>query len=407
MTLTLVLPAGERVYTGRQVTFQSPCNSEGLTGLVVQGVTYDLVNALGTTLVANSFHEGAMVSVVFNEDNKKAYVQNADTNAYLEGKFNGVTAEQIGAVQKQVFNMNTSGRLIDFIQDLIINKGYPSGVIQIFGVTPPDCNWVGEYGLAVFQMHNDNYVEVRVCQDGNLNMRWNKFIRTHDGTSPNWLFEWTAFATTNYAVNKAGDTIKGKLYTTATNGALGSATDDSSIRIDGGTSYDKGAFLTLYGKDNAGTSGGFQLVASNNDSTRKELRGLPDGTLRWGNNDIYHAGNKPTAADVGAVNKVGDTMFGALTIKKSDSVTATISPDGSGVMIQAYSDWNKRKFLHIPSDTAAAGYDRLQYVDMEVIGTGANGRFDILHTGNVTKGTTGLTAGSSALGNDCIYLQYE
>ena len=95
----------------------------------------------------------------------------------------------------------------------------------------------------------------------------------------------------------------------------------------------------------------------------------------------------PTAADVGAVNKAGDTMTGNLTIKKSNSVTATIYPDGSGVMVQTYSDWNKRKFLHIPSDEAAVGYDRLQYVDIEVMGTGANGRFDIFHTGNKPSGS--------------------
>ena len=38
MTLTLKLPVGQYVYTGRQVTFQSPCESEGLTGLIVDGV---------------------------------------------------------------------------------------------------------------------------------------------------------------------------------------------------------------------------------------------------------------------------------------------------------------------------------------------------------------------------------
>lgn len=88
MTLTLTLPYGEKVYTGRQVTFQSPCESEGLAGVIVDGVTYDLVSAMGTVLVGNSFDVGAMVSVIFNIETKKAYVQNADTNAYLEGKFN-------------------------------------------------------------------------------------------------------------------------------------------------------------------------------------------------------------------------------------------------------------------------------------------------------------------------------
>lgn len=84
MTLTLTLPSGEKIYTGRQVTFQAPCESEGLTGLIVDEVTYDLVSAMGTALVGNSFDAGAMVSVIFNVETQKAYVQNADTNAYLE-----------------------------------------------------------------------------------------------------------------------------------------------------------------------------------------------------------------------------------------------------------------------------------------------------------------------------------
>lgn len=86
MTLTLALITGDFIYTGRQVTFASPCESEGLTGVIVDGVEYALVNAMGTPLVANSFDAGAMVSVIFDVENKKAYVQNADTNAYLEGK---------------------------------------------------------------------------------------------------------------------------------------------------------------------------------------------------------------------------------------------------------------------------------------------------------------------------------
>lgn len=87
MTLTIILPSGEFLYHGKQVTFKSPCDSEGLTGLIVDGVTYDVVNAMGTQLVGNSFDVGAMVSVIFDMNDNKAYVQNADTNAYLENKF--------------------------------------------------------------------------------------------------------------------------------------------------------------------------------------------------------------------------------------------------------------------------------------------------------------------------------
>lgn len=90
MTLTLTLPYGEKIYTGKQVTFKAPCESEGLTGLIIDGVTYDLVSAMGVTLVGNSFDKDAMVSVIFNIETMKAYVQNADTNTYLEDKFKSI-----------------------------------------------------------------------------------------------------------------------------------------------------------------------------------------------------------------------------------------------------------------------------------------------------------------------------
>ena len=104
MTLTITLPKGEYIYTGRQVTFESPCESEGLTGLIVDGVTYDLVSAMGTTLVANSFDAGAMISVIFNVEKQKAFVQNADTNAYIEERFQALQSMIENAVTIPVYN---------------------------------------------------------------------------------------------------------------------------------------------------------------------------------------------------------------------------------------------------------------------------------------------------------------
>lgn len=116
--------------------------------------------------------------------------------------------------------------------------------------------------------------------------------------------------------------------------------------------------------------------------------------------DIYHKGNKPTAADVGArpntwmptaadvgaVNKAGDTMTGNLLIKKSNSVTAEFIPDTSGVMIQAYSSWSKRKFLSIPSDVAGVGYEDVHFVDMDTT-SGKNGWFVVHHGRNKPSGS--------------------
>lgn len=103
-------------------------------------------------------------------------------------------------------------------------------------------------------------------------------------------------------VKKSGDTMTGKLYTTSNlHGSLGSANTNGAFRIDGGTDYQTGAFLSLNGADSTYYPNAFQLVASN-ENERKELFGNIDGTLTWDNNTILHTGNKNliTADDISA-----------------------------------------------------------------------------------------------------------
>lgn len=93
-------------------------------------------------------------------------------------------------------------------------------------------------------------------------------------------------------VKKSGDTMTGKLYTTSnSHGSLGSANTQGAFRIDGGTSYEDGAFLSLHGANSTFyPNGAFQLVASDG-TTRKELFGDTTGILKWDDNIILHSGN--------------------------------------------------------------------------------------------------------------------
>lgn len=52
----------------------------------------------------------------------------------------------------------------------------------------------------------------------------------------------------------------------------------------------------------------------NNAKTGITLLLQDDGNLTYNNNSVYHAGNKPSPADINAVNKSGDTMTGRLTL---------------------------------------------------------------------------------------------
>ena len=104
------------VLNGQAVTFKSPVASADISGLVVYypdgssvtSKTFKLVDAHGQDVGSGTirlFAANVLVRVILDIDAAKAYVQNADTNAYLEGELakkyspsNKPTAADIGAV---------------------------------------------------------------------------------------------------------------------------------------------------------------------------------------------------------------------------------------------------------------------------------------------------------------------
>lgn len=115
------------IYTiidGAEVVFKAPCDCSEVTGLTVYypdsegeetSMTFAFKDAHGNDLadIENTFKEGAYVKVILNTTELAAYIQNADTNAYLEGRFddiiNGETAvgiaEYIKAKNGYSFNL--------------------------------------------------------------------------------------------------------------------------------------------------------------------------------------------------------------------------------------------------------------------------------------------------------------
>ena len=86
---------------GCDVVFKAPCAASEVTGLVVYypnldgttgSQTFTFKDAHGNDLsnIDNLFASGAIVKVVLDTVNSGVYIQNADTNAYLEGKFTAI-----------------------------------------------------------------------------------------------------------------------------------------------------------------------------------------------------------------------------------------------------------------------------------------------------------------------------
>lgn len=82
---------------GRSLTFKAPADCADITGLIVyypEGDTltskeFNFVDAHGVDVGSDTislFSANSLVKVILDMDNANAYVQNADTNAYLEGE---------------------------------------------------------------------------------------------------------------------------------------------------------------------------------------------------------------------------------------------------------------------------------------------------------------------------------
>ena len=64
-------------FTGQIVTFVAPCSCEEVTdGLVINGNTYAIVDAMGAAIKGSAWCAGALISVSLDVTNRRAFIQN-------------------------------------------------------------------------------------------------------------------------------------------------------------------------------------------------------------------------------------------------------------------------------------------------------------------------------------------
>ena len=131
------------IFNGMPITFRAPCDCSSVTGLALtyqhswwaeQGQwwmetkTFSFSDAHGNILtgVNNLFAKDAVVKVVLDTETNKAFVQNADTNAYLEGRLRYMDDETWKAynasqrAEAGVYELNEKMGDIDAALDAII-----------------------------------------------------------------------------------------------------------------------------------------------------------------------------------------------------------------------------------------------------------------------------------------------
>ncbi len=90
------------LFDGIAITFKAPCECSAVDGLTVTyhniSRSFSFRDAHGNDLtnIGNLFEENAYVKAVLDTENGYAYLQNADTNAYIEGAFLKRTGGDMG-----------------------------------------------------------------------------------------------------------------------------------------------------------------------------------------------------------------------------------------------------------------------------------------------------------------------
>ena len=97
------ITAPDPLYDGMPVSFKAPCDCTATDGLAVTygGVekVFTFKDAHGNALtgIGNLFAEGAVVKVLLDVANSSAYLQNADTNGYIESRWTKKTTVTLSA----------------------------------------------------------------------------------------------------------------------------------------------------------------------------------------------------------------------------------------------------------------------------------------------------------------------
>ena len=94
--MNIIVDLKTPIRDGAEVVFRSPADCSQITGLKVnyngESKEFKLADAHGNNVgdIDHLFAKDAVVKVILDLETSMAFVQNADTNSYLEGRIDGV-----------------------------------------------------------------------------------------------------------------------------------------------------------------------------------------------------------------------------------------------------------------------------------------------------------------------------
>lgn len=160
------------LYNGMPVTFKAPCDCSIVDGLSVQygedNQQFVFTDAHGNELtgIGNLFGKDAVVKAVLDTDKGRAFVQNADTNAYLEDRLNKTVSSINGQRGDVIFTAQSIGAAA--AEEMEIDVTYEQ---QTGGSTAEPIWTVRETAKGIVYISGNHFVlKVTLClTGGNIN----------------------------------------------------------------------------------------------------------------------------------------------------------------------------------------------------------------------------------------------
>lgn len=187
--INLTLPNGELPITGKQVTFVSPCKSDAVKEISVNGDNYLLVDAIGEEISDNAFNAGVIVSVILDYDNKKAFIQNPTSSKSVENSISNSVAKTKYDLIKSVrpLNLKVNGKVYPYNSrkkvNLSVAPAYESGTKDIeAGVTRLD------KGTLYFVYEGDSNELINIHVNGET------FTVEKGTTWAEWISKWARYS---------------------------------------------------------------------------------------------------------------------------------------------------------------------------------------------------------------------
>lgn len=183
------------IFDGAEVVFRSPVDCSQITGLILyypdNGNTvskeFAFADAHGNNVgdIDHLFAENVVVKVILDVTTSMAFVQNADTNAYLESRFDGVTPDDSKVSSKAWSSKNTIDKLCPTFTErgAIVTcepvEGYPLDVKwQTKNLINPIAYMTGNDNPAT-TLNGDVFTSVTTNGSTYLNTGWGGKLKTH------------------------------------------------------------------------------------------------------------------------------------------------------------------------------------------------------------------------------------